>query len=151
MGARPDPTRTPAAKRGAERSPVRGRERGAVSVELVLATPLLLMLVFGVIQFGLWQHAVHIAVAAAQDGARAARTEQGTATAGQAATQALLDQLGHGQIRDAQVTVTRTPERTRVAILAHTEAIVFGLDLPIRAVADSPTERFRPDLDEAGT
>ena len=36
-------------------------ERGAVSAELVIATPLLLLLIMGVIQFALWQHAEHIA------------------------------------------------------------------------------------------
>ena len=36
-------------------------ERGAVSAELVIATPLMLLLVMGVIQFALWQHAEHIA------------------------------------------------------------------------------------------
>jgi Flp pilus assembly protein TadG len=43
-------------------------DRGAVSVELVLATPLLLLMLLAIVQFALWSHATHIAQAAASQG-----------------------------------------------------------------------------------
>ncbi|MGH9295775.1 MAG: TadE family protein, partial [Acidimicrobiales bacterium] len=61
---------------------VRG-ERGAVSAELVIATPLLLLLIMGVIQFALWQHAEHIASAVAQQGVAVGRLQGETAAAGE--------------------------------------------------------------------
>ena len=52
-----------------------------------------------VVQFALWQHAVHVAGAAAQEGARAARLEGGTAAAGQAEAEQFLARLGPGFAR----------------------------------------------------
>ena len=47
-----------------------GGQAGAVAAELVVATPLLLVLVLLVVQFALWQHGVHVATAAAEEGER---------------------------------------------------------------------------------
>ena len=63
---------------------VRGDERGSVSAELVLATPLLLVLIMGVVQFALWEHATHVADAVAQQGLAVGRLQGETAAAGQA-------------------------------------------------------------------
>ena len=60
---------------------LRRDERGAVAAELVIATPLLLLLIMGVIQFALWQHAEHIASAVAQQGVAVGRLQGETATA----------------------------------------------------------------------
>jgi Flp pilus assembly protein TadG len=68
--------------------------RGAVSAELVIATPLLLLLIMGVIQFALWEHAEHIATAVAQQGVAVGRLQDQTAAAGQQEAQSVLDQLG---------------------------------------------------------
>ena len=67
---------------------MRGDERGSVSAELVLATPLLLVLIMGVVQFALWQHAEHVADAVAQQGLAVGRLQGETAAAGQAEAQA---------------------------------------------------------------
>ncbi len=122
-------------------------EAGTVTAELVVATPLLLLLVFGIIQFALWQHAVHVATAAAQEGARAARTQPADPHAGRDRAHGFIAQVGAEELlTDATVTATRTSARVRVEVTAHTPAILFGLDLPVRAVADSPIEQFTPDL-----
>ena len=68
-------------------------EHGAATTELVVATPLLLLLVLLVVQFALWGHAIHISDAAAQEGARAARLEGGTAADGAARAREFLSQL----------------------------------------------------------
>jgi Flp pilus assembly protein TadG len=51
----------------------RERESGATAIEFVLWTPLLFLLMFGSVQFGLAMFARHVAVTAAQEGARSAR------------------------------------------------------------------------------
>ena len=59
-------------------------QRGDATLEAVLAVPVLLLLIFMVLQFGLYYHAAHSAEAAAQEGARAARLDGGTAADGRA-------------------------------------------------------------------
>ena len=126
--------------------PTRRRtEQGAVTSELVVATPLLLLLVLLVVQFALWQHAGHVAAAAAQEGARAARLDGGSTAAGQATAERFLDRLGRRLVTEPQVTVDSDAERARVEISGYATAVVPGLRLPIRAVSEGPVERFRSE------
>jgi len=118
-------------------------ERGSVSAELVMATPLLLLLVLLVVQFALWQHAVHVADAAAQEGARAARLEGGSAAAGQAEAERFLARLGHTVVTDPEVTVHRDAERARVEVRGYAAAVVPFLHLPVRVASEGRLERFR--------
>jgi Flp pilus assembly protein TadG len=53
----------------------RDRESGATVVEFVVLTPILFLLMFGSVQIGLALFARHVAVSAAQEGARKAREE----------------------------------------------------------------------------
>lgn len=119
-------------------------ERGAVSAELVVATPLLLLLVLAIIQFALWQHAVHVADAAAQEGARSARLEGGSTAAGQARAEELLGRLGRTTVVEPQVTVRRDSERARVDVRGHAPSVLPFLRLPVLASSEGPLERFRP-------
>lgn len=67
--------------KGRSRSPRpdrRDRESGATAIEFVLWTPLLFLLMFGSVQFGLAMFARHVAVTAAQEGARWAREHKET-------------------------------------------------------------------------
>ena len=82
-------------------------EHGSSSLQTVLVMPLLLLLITLIVQFALWYHASHIAIAAAQDGARAARVEGGTELDGRGRAQQILDQLGTNVLVDSSVTVTR--------------------------------------------
>ena len=117
-------------------------ERGSASAELVAATPLLLLLILGVIQFALWQHATHVAEAAAQQGLAAGRVENGTEAAGQIETDAVLAQLG--VLTDPQVATKRTVGTTTVMVTGEAPSVLPFVHLPVRAVASGPTERFRP-------
>lgn len=120
----------------------RGREAGAATVEAVLVFPVLLLLVMVVFQFALWYHASGLANAAAQDGARAARVEGGTAQDGRDRANALLDQTGHSILQGRQVLVTRTLATARVEVRGTCIPLVPGLHLPVDAVVESSTERF---------
>ncbi len=55
-----------------------GGERGASAIELAVLTPLLIVVIFVTIQFALLYHARHVALAAAQAGARIARATAAT-------------------------------------------------------------------------
>jgi hypothetical protein len=107
-----------------------------------------LLLVLLIVQAALWQHGVHVATAAAQEGARAARLEGGSAAAGRARARAFLAQLGPNLVLAPQVTARRDQTSARVEITGTAPTLVPGLRLPIRVAATSPVERFHP-ADEA--
>ena len=117
-------------------------ERGAVSAELVIATPLLLLLIMGVIQFALWEHAEHIASAVAQQGVAVGRLQGETAAAGQQEAQTVLDQLGSSVLAGSNITANRGAEFTTVTVTGHAESIIGLFSLPVRAVATGPTEQY---------
>lgn len=117
-------------------------DRGAVSAELVIAVPLLLMLLLAIVQFALWSHATHIAQAAAAQGLSAARAQDGTAHAGAAKAQQLLDQLARNSLTGTSVNAERTVESASVRISGTATTVVPFLRLPVHAEAAGPVERF---------
>lgn len=119
-------------------------DRGAVAAELVIATPLLLLMMLAIVQFALWSHATHIAQAAASQGLAAARVQHGTAAAGTASAQRLLDQLAQGPLTDASVSADRTATAASVRVSGTATSVVPFLTLPVRAEAAGPVERFVP-------
>ncbi|WP_173130682.1 TadE/TadG family type IV pilus assembly protein [Kibdelosporangium persicum] len=119
-------------------------ERGAVSAELVIATPLLLLMLLAIVQFALWSHATHIAQAAASHGLAAARVHGGTAAAGSASAQQMLDQLARGPLADASVSAERTATSASIRISGIATTVIPFLSLPVHAEASGPVERFVP-------
>ncbi|GGM81148.1 hypothetical protein GCM10012275_59760 [Longimycelium tulufanense] len=117
-------------------------ERGSVTAELVLAAPALLLLLLLVAQFALWAHATHVAQTAASQALSAARVQDGSSGDGHARATAVLAQLGAGPLRDPHVAVTRGPEQSTVEISGHVTPVVPFLNLPVRARAVGPSERF---------
>ena len=131
-----------APRRRRSRSALLRDERGAVSAELVIATPLLLLLIMGVIQFALWEHAEHIAQATAQQGVSVARLQGESAGAGQQQAQSVLDQLGPTVLAGSNITATRTEQMTTVTVTGHAESIIGLFSLPVKATASGPTETY---------
>ena len=117
-------------------------ERGAVAAELVIATPLLLLLIMGVIQFALWQHATHVAEAAAQQGLSVGRLQGETAAAGIAEGRAVLTQVGTGALAAPTVSATKTPATTTVVVTGRAVSVVGLFSLPVHAVASGPSEEL---------
>ncbi|HLY81403.1 MAG TPA: TadE/TadG family type IV pilus assembly protein [Acidimicrobiales bacterium] len=121
----------------------RRSQRGTTTLEAVLVFPVLLLLLMLIIQFALWYHATDVATAAAQDGVRAARVEGGTGQDGSARANTLLDEAARSILQDRKVVVARTTDDARVEVSGTCIALVPFLHLPVRAVAESGTERFR--------
>ncbi len=118
-------------------------EGGAATAELVIAIPLLLLLVLLVVQFALWQHAVHVADAAAQEGARAARLQGGTAAEGEARARVFLAQLSPTILAHPEVVARRDADSARVEVAGEALVLVPGLHLPVRVASQGSVERFR--------
>ncbi|MEU5259753.1 TadE/TadG family type IV pilus assembly protein [Amycolatopsis sp. NPDC021455] len=120
-------------------------ERGAATAELVIATPLLLLALLTIIQFALWSHATHVAQAAAAEALAAARVQDGTAAAGHAAGQQLLDQLAQGPLRSSQIDVERTATSVSISVQGEVVAVLPGVHLHVHAEAAGEVEKFVPD------
>jgi Flp pilus assembly protein TadG len=128
------------------------RERGASAVEMALLTPLLVLLIMLVVQFAMYYHAQHIAVAAAQAGARVARTgAAGTPTTdwraeATAKAYGYIDNLGPRLLEGPRTAAIDEGDRVGVEVSAHAVQVVPFLRLPVRARSVGPVERFEPDL-----
>ncbi len=122
-------------------------QSGAASAELVLATPVLLVCILVIVQFALWFHASHVATAAAQEGARAARLEAGTAEAGERRAHRFLEALGREVVERPEISASRGAEAANVEVRGHAASILPGFRLPVRGTSRGPVERFRADTE----
>ncbi len=123
-------------------------DRGSSAVELAVLAPVLLVMVFVVVQAALFMHARHVALAAAQQGARIARTTDLTTAAGLAAAQtgtlAYLRRLGGDVVTAPTVTVTRDEQSATVVVQADAVSVLPGLHLRVTARSRGPLETFIP-------
>jgi Flp pilus assembly protein TadG len=112
--------------------------------------PALLLAMMTIIQFGLWQHAQHVALAAAQEGARIARTYDGNVAAAQARTHAYLDRLGPIILSGRSVSVSRTAAEATVTVTGKAVSVFPLFGLRVDEHAAGPVERFVPNIDGTG-
>lgn len=130
----------------APRSNRRARsERGDATIEMVIVVPVLMFLIMGIVQFGLWMHASHIAEAAARDGVAAARLDRAGPAATSDAARHTLDRLANGLIIATNVDAQRSADRVTVRVTGTVRAVIPGLGFAVTGYADGPLERFRSD------
>lgn len=114
-------------------------ERGDGPVSAAILAPVVLLLVFAVIQSGLAFHARNIAASGAQVGYERTRSFDGSEAEGQAAARSYIAEVAPNM--DAQVTASRTPDTARVEVSVEMARIV-PFPLPeVTAHADGPVER----------
>lgn len=118
-------------------------DRGDV-VEAVILTPLLLLMVFMVIQGALIFHARSVVTAAAQDATRAAQLENSTGAAGQAAGAQILAGSSNLLINE-RITVNRGADEVTTVVEAEVTSLVPLWSPTVRATVTGPVERFRPE------
>lgn len=122
-------------------------ERGSTSLEFAIVAPVLMLLVLGVLQFGLWYHAQNVVQAAALEGARVAAAEDGTVGAGKArALEVVQEGLGNAaDDQGATASVGRDAAHVRVtAELAGLLPIPGFSSFSMSSEATVFRERFRP-------
>ena len=124
------------------------RDDGSSAVELVLLTPLLIIVAFLAVQAALYMHARHVVLASAQQGARLARAEStsdaNAADSARNGTYSYLHQLGTNIVTDPTVTVTRTGGQATVRVTAHAVSILPFLTLRVVETSSGPVEQVRP-------
>jgi Flp pilus assembly protein TadG len=119
-------------------------DRGAVTAELAVAMPLLLLVILLIAQFAVWAHATHIAQAAASETLAATRVYGGSTSMGYVEANHVIAQLGDGPLRSPATTITRGAQQSTVEVRGEAASVVPFLHLPVVARAVGPTERVTP-------
>jgi Flp pilus assembly protein TadG len=101
------------------------RERGVSAVEFAILTPSLLILIFLLIQAGLYYHAVNVTQAVAQTTARVVRTYPGA---------------------PGQAPETRVPSGTELEPQANRVAVQTWQDLDANKTSERPTAAVQVDV-----
>jgi Flp pilus assembly protein TadG len=110
------------------RSGAPGRERGSATLELTIVFPALLLVMTGIVQAGLWFYAREVALAAAEEGARAASVEHASADDGTRTAQHFIDRTANNLVHQVQVTAQRTTARASVTVTGHSLSLVPGVE-----------------------
>ena len=118
-------------------------ERGSVSIEMVLLMIGLFTLLFLGLEAGLYYHARSVAIAAAQEGAREAGSQNGSQASGIAAAQQFLSQAGGpGVIVNTHVIGARTGTTATVTVTGDSMSVIPGVNVSITQSATVPVERL---------
>ncbi len=118
-------------------------ERGSASVELVILLPALFAVMFLGMQAALFYHARTVAIAAAQEGARAAGAEHGKTSDGNDAAYAFISDTGGDDVLSgASTTANRTPTTVTVTVRGHSLSVIPGWNPVITQSASLPVERL---------
>jgi Flp pilus assembly protein TadG len=123
-------------------------ERGTESLELALVAPALMLLIIGVLQFGLWHHANGVVQTAAQEAARVAAAEGAMSEEARARATDVL-QTGLGRVaQNVSIDVSMEPEVSRVSVKTDMRGLlpIPGLSsIQLGAKASAFREYFRPE------
>ncbi|MFE0766056.1 TadE/TadG family type IV pilus assembly protein [Streptomyces smyrnaeus] len=124
-------------------------DRGAVTTQLVILFPLLILTALLAVQFALAWHAQHIAQYIAQDALAAARPQHASAADGQAQARHRLGTLAGRILTRPNVTVTRSATRVQVHVTGGVLQAVPVLKLRASGAAEGPVERVtKPEDDQ---
>ena len=117
-------------------------ERGSVSIELVILLPALFAVMFLGMQAALFYHARTVAIAAAQEGAKAAGGENGKEADGvSAASSFVVEAGGDDVLPGATATANRTATTVTVTVRGHSLSVIPGWNPVIVQSASLPVER----------
>jgi len=119
------------------------QDRGSLTLEVSILAPILLLLVFTIIQVGLWSYARSLALGAAQEGLAAGRAHGASAQVGRDRAQQFLDAAAGDSLVGGAVAVTVDAIRVRVDVTGRSLSVLPGVPgLPVRQSAEGPRERF---------
>jgi len=118
-------------------------ERGSVSIELVILLPVLFAVMFLGMQAALFYHARTVAIAAAQEGAKAAGGENGKEADGvSAASSFIVEAGGDDVLSGASASADRTATTVTVTVRGHSLSVIPGWNPVIVQSASLPVERL---------
>jgi len=125
------------------RRPKSRSDRGSTSIELVILLPALFAVMFLGVQAALYYHARTVAIAAAQEGARAAGAENGRTGDGVSAASSFVATAGGDDVlQDAAATASRTATTATVTVHGISLSVIPGWHPAITQSASVPVERI---------
>lgn len=119
-------------------------DSGFSTLEMVIIFPVTLLIVFGIVQFGIWYHANDIAQAAAQQAVRSASAYGGTQADGTREAGQVLTENANGLIIHTRVACSRNPNTATVTVTGSALQVIPFIPLPVKATATAPVEAFLP-------
>lgn len=118
-------------------------ERGSVSIELVILLPALFAVLFLGMQAALVYHARTVAIAAAQEGARAAGAEHGRESDGVGAANDFLAEAGGDDVlTGTSASADRSATTATVTVTGFSLSVIPGWKIRITQSATVPVERL---------
>ncbi|MFD8882098.1 TadE/TadG family type IV pilus assembly protein [Streptomyces erythrochromogenes] len=116
------------------------RDRGALSLEMLIVFPVVLLAILLVVHVGLWWHAKNVAMSAAQLGVESARVRGASAATGTAEARDFLARAG-GSISGTSVSGSKGATVT-IRVTGYVDTMIPGLKLRIDQHADAAAERI---------
>ncbi len=119
------------------------QDRGSATLEISILAPVLLLVVFTIIQVGLWSYARSLALGAAQEGVAAGRAHGAQSQAGRLRAEAFLDSFAGDSLVGRTVTASVDAASVRVEVRGRALSVLPGVPgLPVLQHAQGPRERF---------
>ena len=120
-------------------------DRGALSLSYVVIMPVVFLFLMSVIQASFWFLARDAALAAARQGADAARVLGSSTAAGPAAALAFARRAGGGYLLDPAASAAHSnPATISVTVTGHVPSFVPGLVVSVSETVQAPVEEFEP-------
>ncbi len=120
-------------------------DRGALTLSYIAVLPFIFLFIMVLIQASFWFLARNAALAAARQGADAARALHSSRGAGPAAALAFARQAGQGYLEDPRATATGSSgATTSITVSGRVPSFVPGLVVTVAETVQAPTEEFRP-------
>jgi Flp pilus assembly protein TadG len=129
-------------------------DEGSATTEFVIAAPAFLLVIMLIVQAGLYFHALSVASAAAQEGARAATEAGNTVPDGEREAGEFVRTLAPRLLTGVDVAGQRVDggDAVRVTVAGEVTNVFrvpgLDIDLSVRESAESVVERFRPSTED---
>lgn len=125
------------------RRPQQADDQGSATLEVAVLAPVLLLVVFSIVQVALFAYARSLALGAAQEGVAAGRVDGGTTQTARARARDFLERTAGDSLASPSVAVSATANEVSVEVRGRAISIVPGVPgLPVRQSARGPIERF---------
>ena len=126
------------------RRKIREDDGGALILSYVAVLPFVFLFLMVVIQAAFWFLARDAALAAARQGADAARALNAPRSAGPAAALAFVRAVGAGYLQDPRATASGSSGATvSITVSGHVPSFVPGLVVSVSETAQAPADEFR--------
>ncbi|MEJ7832477.1 MAG: TadE/TadG family type IV pilus assembly protein [Nocardioides sp.] len=118
-------------------------ERGSSTIQLVVLLPVMFSVMFLGMQAALYFHARQVAIAAAQEGARDAGSENGTRESGESTARDFIGSAGGSDVlTGTQVSGSRNATTATVTVTGQSLSVIPGWKVTVTQSATVPVERL---------